>query len=300
MNEILYRALKDSGEVQRTIAALRQATGMPVKLVPVEARKAGALCVPKLNPACVLLVNNPRGQIVCQQFQNKLCRSRRSVQLECYVGLNHVVVPVVLNGQHVATLWAGRVRTKLLGRAAIAKLVIRLRRCGVKLDGRQLAPALGQSPLSEPARLTAVAYLFHGLAKQWQGSVTRWLTTTRRAEPVAVTAAREFTVAHLVEPLPTHAVAQQVGLSEQHFCRIFKQATGLRFTDFVARLRVEKAKALVETPNRRITEVAADCGFGSLPHFERIFKRHTGQSPKAYRAALFPALKSAAQKRKST
>ena len=71
-----------------------------------------------------------------------------------------------------------------------------------------------------------------------------------------------------------------------YFCKLFKKATGINFTEFVSRLRVEKAKNLLINPNLRISEIAYEVGFQSLTHFNRIFKKIAGQSPTDYREHL--------------
>ena len=80
-------------------------------------------------------------------------------------------------------------------------------------------------------------------------------------------------------------------VSSLHFCKIFNRATGLIFTEFVNRARVEQAKRLLLKPQRRITEVAYDVGFQSLSQFNRGFRRVTDESLTQYRAHLLnPAL----------
>jgi AraC-like DNA-binding protein len=64
---------------------------------------------------------------------------------------------------------------------------------------------------------------------------------------------------------------------------MFKKATGLTFTDYLSRVRVEKAKALLLNPHLRISEIAYDVGFQSLTHFNRMFRKIVGESPTAYR-----------------
>jgi AraC-like DNA-binding protein len=54
----------------------------------------------------------------------------------------------------------------------------------------------------------------------------------------------------------------------------------------VSRVRVEKARQLLSDPNQRVSEIAYQTGFQSLSHFNRCFKRITGQSPTACRAEL--------------
>ncbi|MEY4485271.1 MAG: hypothetical protein RL693_2723 [Verrucomicrobiota bacterium] len=103
-------------------------------------------------------------------------------------------------------------------------------------------------------------------------------------EPPAVIRARQYIINHLMEPLALEEVAQHSGVSPFHFCKIFKKATRLTFTDFVNRARVELAKRLLLKPQFRITEVAYDAGFQSLSQFNRSFRRIMKQSPKEFRA----------------
>src|SRR6202035_664140 len=71
-----------------------------------------------------------------------------------------------------------------------------------------------------------------------------------------------------------------------HFCKVFHKSTGLKFTDYVARVRLEDARTQLLNPNRRISEVAYDVGFQSLTQFNRMFKRVFGQSPTEFREHL--------------
>jgi AraC-like DNA-binding protein len=51
-------------------------------------------------------------------------------------------------------------------------------------------------------------------------------------------------------------------------------------------VRIEKAKNLLLNPNLRISEIAYEVGFQSLTHFNRVFRKITGQSPTDYRDKL--------------
>jgi len=97
--------------------------------------------------------------------------------------------------------------------------------------------------------------------------------------------AHEYIHTHFHDPIYIAEIARRVGFCTDHFGRVFRSSTGVTFTSYVARVRVEKAKELLTTTQRRVSDVAFACGFESIPHFNRAFKRQTNQTPQAYRAA---------------
>jgi AraC-like DNA-binding protein len=98
--------------------------------------------------------------------------------------------------------------------------------------------------------------------------------------------AKEYIAAHQAEDLNLAQVAKAVNTSTFYFCKIFRRMTGLNFTDYVSRVRVEKAKNLLLNRNLRVSEIAYEVGFQSLTHFNRVFKRILGVSPTKYRTRL--------------
>ncbi len=111
------------------------------------------------------------------------------------------------------------------------------------------------------------------------------LRNRNRAEPVEIWKARKFIEEHSDEELSLTKVAQFVSISANHLSEKFKEVTGVNFVDYIARARTEKARELVQNSNLRISEIAFAVGFQSLSQFNRVFKRRTGKSPSAYRAA---------------
>jgi len=106
------------------------------------------------------------------------------------------------------------------------------------------------------------------------------------SEPPAITKARAYIHEHQTEELSLGQVAKSINMSSYYFCKMFKKVTGINFTDYVARVRIEKSKNLLLNPNLRVSEIAFEVGFQSLTHFNRVFKKILGQSPTDYRAQL--------------
>lgn len=80
-------------------------------------------------------------------------------------------------------------------------------------------------------------------------------------------------------------VAHRVGLSESWFHVLFQRATGLSPAAWLRETRIDEAKALLQHTARPITEIAHELGFASSQYFATVFRRRTGQTPRAYRVS---------------
>ncbi|WP_366288978.1 AraC family transcriptional regulator [Paenibacillus sp. AN1007] len=81
-------------------------------------------------------------------------------------------------------------------------------------------------------------------------------------------------------------LAQQAAVSPAHFSRAFKRYTGMTLTDYALARRVIMAKEHLVQRDETMAAVADACGFESLPHFYRQFKKLTGTTPAAYRRTM--------------
>jgi len=83
---------------------------------------------------------------------------------------------------------------------------------------------------------------------------------------------------HYREKISRETLADIAKLTPNAFCRSFKRATGMSQTDYLNRIRIERAKELL-APNISVKEVAMDVGYGSEYYFSRIFKETVGLTP---------------------
>lgn len=75
--------------------------------------------------------------------------------------------------------------------------------------------------------------------------------------------------------------ARLCGMSPFRFGRLFKDAFGMTFRDYVVKLRLQEAGRLLQNPHASVTEVTYSVGFNDISYFSRMFKRHFGVSPSA-------------------
>lgn len=84
-------------------------------------------------------------------------------------------------------------------------------------------------------------------------------------------------------PISRQELATTVGVSKDYLSHIFQQELGLSPWEFLTRFRIQKAKRLLDTSHETITHIAAQVGFEDLSYFNRVFRKHVGCSPTAYR-----------------
>lgn len=78
-------------------------------------------------------------------------------------------------------------------------------------------------------------------------------------------------------------IAQQFGMSESRFSRFFRRRTGNTFTDFVNRLRVNKASQLLLETDKYISTICYEVGFNNVANFNRRFMEIRGMTPTEFR-----------------
>jgi AraC family transcriptional regulator len=82
------------------------------------------------------------------------------------------------------------------------------------------------------------------------------------------------------------ALASDAGLSRFHFCRAFKESTGLSPHNWLRQYRLEQAMLLLRDPNNSVAMVAAALGYASQTAFAAAFRRLTGEAPSDWRRRM--------------
>ncbi|MDD2320938.1 MAG: helix-turn-helix domain-containing protein [Geobacteraceae bacterium] len=89
--------------------------------------------------------------------------------------------------------------------------------------------------------------------------------------------------ANYTNPLSLSRVAREASMSISCFERHLKKQTGMTFTEFVNAQRVAKAKEMIRKENFSMMQIALVCGFGNQSHFNRVFRKVAGTTPRGYR-----------------
>lgn len=84
-------------------------------------------------------------------------------------------------------------------------------------------------------------------------------------------------------PLTIDRLAEIAGMSEGHFCRVFKQYTLKTPVQFINGVRLTHAADQLANTNKRVLDIAMDCGFNSVSYFIEVFRESFGITPSKYR-----------------
>ncbi|QIQ69672.1 HTH-type transcriptional regulator YesS [Pseudomonas coronafaciens] len=93
----------------------------------------------------------------------------------------------------------------------------------------------------------------------------------------------DYIFAHYGRELPLEEVAEYLGMKPTYFSRVFKQATGRSFVEFVNRLRISKSCELLADGEKPVTDVCFESGFNNISNFNRRFQQLKGMTPSHYR-----------------
>ena len=206
--------------------------------------------------------------------------------LKCFAGLCDSAVPVRVGENLVAFLQTGQILLHKPSKLEFKKAARELINWGTQVDLKQLEEAYFQTRVLDKKQYEAVLRLLTIFAQHLASLSNQLMVSAEQVESPMVTRAKAYIAEHQNEEVSLRQVAGAVNMSAFYFCKIFKRATGLTFTDYVARTRIEKVKNLLLNPHKRISEVAYETGFQSLSQFNRVFRRVTGQSPKIWRTKL--------------
>jgi AraC-like DNA-binding protein/ligand-binding sensor protein len=284
----LVRQLHESEIYKDYEKAFRDTTGLPINLRPLEAFDLPHHTDPNESPFCALLAKTNQTCAACLQLQRKVEEEARlePKTLKCFAGLCDSAVPVRVGENLVAFLQTGQILLHQPNQKEFKKFTRELINWGVDADLKRLEEAYFQTRVLEKKQYEAVLRLLTIFAQHLATLSNELMVSARQAESPMITRAKIFIAEHQHEEMSLRQVAGAVNTSAFYFCKMFKQATGLTFTDYLARVRIEKVKNLLLNPHKRISEAAYEAGFQSLSQFNRVFRKIAGEAPTTWRDKL--------------
>ena len=284
----LLEALNDSDIYRDYARAYSDATGLPLALRAKETWQPPFRGRPRENGFCALMSSKSATCAACLRMQERMSEAAADGPAveKCHFGLTEAAVPVKVGANTLGYLATGQVFTQKPTEEHFEKAARTMKRLGVAVNRSEARKSFMATRVISRSQLTSAARLLAIFAQHLAMKVNQLAVRRSNAEPIAVIRAKDHIRQHLGEEITLGDVAKASCTSTFYICKLFKRHTGMNFTEYVSRLRVDRAKELLANPNLRISEIAYEVGFQSLTHFNRIFRKLEGQAPTAYRDSI--------------
>jgi AraC-like DNA-binding protein len=268
--------------------AFRDCTGLPLSLRSGECFGLAHQDDPRGSPFCALMAGSNHTCSACLESQQRLTLSVGAAPgtQQCHVGLNESAVPVRIGERIIGYLQTGQTLVRRPTPGRLRRLARQLTALGVVADHDRFVDAYARSRIVPRVQYNAILQLLAIFAQQLGELSNQLVLQEERPDHPAIVRARAYIAERHTEVLTLTEVARAVNMSSYHFCKRFHAETGLTFTDYVARVRVERVRQSLLDPHVRISEAAYAGGFQSLSQFSRVFRRIVGESPSAFRERL--------------
>jgi AraC-like DNA-binding protein len=280
----IWRQLSESNAVRQQQIAFSCATGLPLTLLPSSGQE-NASVLPALF--CVEGCMGEQSGKLCQSAllgaERRAVRTARCVKYRCPAGLLKLVMPVVVANRHVGNLLVGPFCIDSLDAARLRRLTVRLQALGLEAQLDGLRASWRESVPVTDEKAVAMETLLEMFAQYLADFGQKLLLREAGAVSPLLKKVEAQLRGRSDRAVSVRELASQLHLSPCHFCKVFKKQTGLTFTEYRVRQRVEMAKRLLLNPHLRVSEAAFEAGFDSIPYFNRAFRRYAGLSPTAYR-----------------
>lgn len=127
------------------------------------------------------------------------------------------------------------------------------------------------------------------MGEEKEGGGGKALAAGRTAWPEKVKKAVVYIEESFTQNIHLDNLAELLGMDKSSFCRLFKKETGVTFTEYLNRLRLEEARRLLLSSHFYVFEVAHRSGFSRTRYFQRLFRERYGCSPSEYRDRFQPS-----------
>lgn len=93
----------------------------------------------------------------------------------------------------------------------------------------------------------------------------------------------EYVLNHIDEDITLTSIANNLNISKNYLCSIFKLQTGENFLEYATKAKMERAKILLKKHDYKVYEVSDLLGYKETSYFSKLFKKHTGYTPAEYK-----------------
>ncbi len=272
---ILFNATK----MQELMHAFYSLSGIRFVLFDAEFHEVTAY-PPESCDFCRMMKSHPKTRRKCDYADRrsfKKCTDADSPTVyRCHAGLAEAVIPLHENDITVGYLMFGQIAAdgaREVLREAIPRLAAQY-----GFDEAQLRSAVEQVRCKTAEEIDAAAKIME--------ACTGYVMFKELVAPDSdriFDAAKSYIEEHLGEEFSVEALCEAVGVGRTRLYDVFRKQARMGVAEYLRRRRLHRAKKLLKTTERSITDIADAVGFGDYAYFGRLYKRQYGVSPLHYR-----------------
>ncbi len=238
----------------------------------------------RAQPFCRSLGTTVAGRELCSMCdRSRFLEARRdgqALRYRCHAGLTEFIIPVIRSGEIIAMIQCGQVHHKLPTDSEWSSARQSLIGAGIQSNGLQKLyksnRVLGMERQNDLLELL-------DLVAQRIGNSDFPAAATSGQSKVILGRAITYIETHLGESLNLETVSRNAGFSPRSLMRLFRSEMSTTVIEFIHTRRVSKARQMLSQTDKTCAEIAFECGFGSVQHFNRIFRRIAKSTPTAWR-----------------
>ncbi|MGA7126851.1 MAG: PocR ligand-binding domain-containing protein, partial [Chthoniobacterales bacterium] len=187
------------------------------------------------NPFCAILALSNQACASCLETQQTLgAKTTETRAAKCFAGLTVTSVPVKLMDHVIAFLQTGQVFLRAPNPSRFKKIATRLASLGTNMNLARLKTAYLGSRVVSSSLYNGAVQLLEIFSEHLALVANQISLQHANVDSPLVTRAKDYVASHHSEPIRLEQIAQALNVSEFHFCRTFKRATGLTFMDYLS------------------------------------------------------------------
>lgn len=238
------------------------------------------------NPFCAAIRKVRAGFEACHQCDvangQLAARKKQTLCYRCHAELYEIIVPLFDNrGIYLGSLTSGQFHlagTPRAGRRKISALAAKL-----GLNPEQLHKDYLNSRELSQKQLEGVIEYLEMIGRHLTGLHENLIFLEKINTPGKIESIRQYIEKHYRDRLSLEEVAQKFYISPSSLSHSFKKEMNVPFNAYVNSFRINEVKKQLDDTELSISEIALNCGFGSIAQFNRVFRSETGMSAGQYR-----------------
>lgn len=278
--------LSKSKEFKEFADILTNLIGLRAALYDKEHKRTRGLHDPKKgNPLCDLIRAKEEGLNRCNACDWEHCnlaiRSGQPLRYICHAGFIDMSIPIYVDGKHISSIMCGQFLPEPPSEKGLREFCRRNSCYG--FTPSKVRKAYYQAPYISSEQIDLVLKLFSFFVHHLCENLQRIQNLSLAQERKEISAAREYVVAHFHENITLADISKHIHMSPAYFSHLFHKLSGTNLTKYIQKTRMEAVKRKLESSTDSITQIAFDCGFNNLTHFNRVFQSHEKCTPSRYR-----------------